>query len=71
MTLNSVPSDKSAFHHTTSFNRPEMIESFCTKCSRFVVAGTRVGMVEIVESLHSCAADSIPAIRNPVQTVHH
>jgi hypothetical protein len=71
MFLNGTPSDRSAFRHSASQNRPDMIESFCTTCSQFVVASTRVGMVEIVESLHSCAADSISAVRKPVQTAHH
>ena len=71
MTLNGSGSDGSAFHHATSFNSPDMIESFCTKCTRFVAASTRVGMVETVESLHSCPVDTIPAVRKPPQNVRH
>ena len=69
--FDSTPSDKSAFHHATSFNRPDMIESFCTRCNRFVAASTRLRMLEIVESIHSCPLDVVPVVRKPVPAVHH
>lgn len=68
MTLEAT-SNNSAFHHMIVSNHPSMIESCCAKCMQFIAASTRVGMVEAVESLHSCA-DPILAVRKPMQTTH-
>jgi hypothetical protein len=71
MTLNNTSSDQSVFRHAIGFSHPDMIESFCTKCRQFVAASTRVGMVEVVESLHSCPGDSVPVVRKPPLSVRH